>query len=221
MEITREIAEKVLAVVDAGLVRGVGISEPGEMCVEAAICYALGEPHGDYPSCVDPVLRNFKIRLNDARWPSPDARAKGMRRLALVQLGSKDNFNQQEFTTKVAELAIRKAVPFALRNAAAKMPDGDKKTALLDAALRCEREGTKEAALNAKTAADAAYAAAADAAYAAAADAAYAAANAANAAYAAVDAVNEFLSQFAEATVQILIEMKVPGVQWLDLAPPQ
>ena len=39
--ITRAIAEKIRDIVDAGLVRGVGIAEPGKLCVEAAVCYRL------------------------------------------------------------------------------------------------------------------------------------------------------------------------------------
>ena len=54
MEITQEIAAKVLEIVDAGLVGGVGKPVPGQMCVEAAVCYAMGLPHGDEPTCVAP-----------------------------------------------------------------------------------------------------------------------------------------------------------------------
>lgn len=43
------IAKKVLKTVNAGLVKGLGESEPGKMCVEAAVCYALGLPHSDDP----------------------------------------------------------------------------------------------------------------------------------------------------------------------------
>lgn len=39
IEITEAIAKKVVDAVDAGLVAGVGIQEPGKMCVEAAVCY--------------------------------------------------------------------------------------------------------------------------------------------------------------------------------------
>lgn len=49
LEITREIIGKVIVAVDAGLVRGVGDPIPGRMCVEAAVCFALGLPHGDDP----------------------------------------------------------------------------------------------------------------------------------------------------------------------------
>ena len=70
-KITRAVARKVLQVVDAGLVSGVGKPKPGEMCVEAAVCLALGLPHGDDPQCVSRALRSLKIRLNDSRWSSP------------------------------------------------------------------------------------------------------------------------------------------------------
>lgn len=39
--VTREIAVKVLEVVDCGLSSGLGKPEPGNMCVEAAVCYAM------------------------------------------------------------------------------------------------------------------------------------------------------------------------------------
>lgn len=51
-EITIDIARKVLQTIDAGLVKGAGVPEPGKMCVEAAVCYGMGLPHGDNPTCV-------------------------------------------------------------------------------------------------------------------------------------------------------------------------
>jgi hypothetical protein len=184
MEINRELAAKVLATVDAGLVKGVGVATPGQMCVEAAVCYAMGLPHGDDPVCVSRALRSLKIRLNDSAWSSDAARAKGLRRLAIAQLGSRDVLDDKEFVRRVAELAIRKMVSLALRAAASIHKDAHHKQALLDAANRCEVEGTRDSALKAKAAANAADAAYADAAYAYTAKAAYAAAYAA-AAYAA------------------------------------
>src|SRR6478609_6915619 len=118
IEITREIATKVRDVIDAGLVSGVGIAEPGKMCVEAAVCYALGLPHGDDPGCVAEPLRRLKIRLNDARWSSEQARAKGLRRLALTQLGSAGVLDHQDFRRRVVKMTIQRAVPYALRAAA-------------------------------------------------------------------------------------------------------
>ena len=275
--ITAAVAAKVLETVDAGLVSGAGNPVPGQMCVEAAVCYALGLPHGDDPQCVSRALRSLKIKLNDSNWSSDKARAKGLRRLAVAQLGSRDALDDREFAKRVAELAIRKQVPRALRAAASIQKDAGHKAKLLDAATKCEKKPTCQSALEARRAAvaaandcyaDAAYYAAnaadaaatnavkaADAAYyanavadaaagiadaaagiadavaavvvaaryavgaavgAAAAAAAAAAANAvadADAAY----AQDKTLADFAEDVVQILIEMKAPGCEWLPL----
>ena len=101
---------------------------------------------------------------------------------------------------------------FALYGLAAVVHRHEEATA---AAERCEREGTREAANNARKVARDADAAAAAAAY-----AAYAAYAAAAAAAAAADAyADKVLGYFAEEVVQILVAMKVPAVRWLDLAP--
>lgn len=225
MEITREIAAKVLEIVDAGLVRGRGEPIAGQMCVEAAVCFAMGLPHGDDPVCVSPVLRGFKIQLNDRDWSSNRSRAVGLRRLALIQLGSNGHLDDADLLFRLEKLAIKKFVPVALRAAASynsKYPE-----TLLAAATRCEVEGTRAAA---RAAADAAAGdVAADACVAAlfasmslAAGAAAYAAGAVAAAYtrtAAAAAYDKTLAEFAEDVVQLLIEMKAPGAQWLDLAP--
>ena len=103
--ITLKVAQKVLEVVDAGLSRGVGAPKPGHMCVEAAVCYAMGEPHNDAPRCVDDELRTLKIELNDMRgWKTKASRAKGLRRLAIAQLGSVDKLNIDEFYKGLDEI---------------------------------------------------------------------------------------------------------------------
>jgi hypothetical protein len=243
MELTEAVAKKVLETVDAGLVHGMGEPVPGKMCVEAAVCFALGLPHGDDPPCVGRAVRAFKIKINDSRWSSDEARAKGMRRVAIAQLGS-DQIDQVAFAKIVAEETIRQIVPIALRAAASLNP---KKADVLEAAaIRCEKEGTREAARNARSAADAAadayayaYAAAAAAAdayayayaYAAAAAAAdaaayayaYAAAAAAAAAdadayaYADAAAKDRVLSLAANIAVNALIKLGSTGAQWLGL----
>jgi hypothetical protein len=265
IKITKDVVTKLLDVVDAGLVTGMGEPIPGQMCVEAAVCYALGLPHSDDPQCVAPSLRSLKIRLNDSAWSSIASRAKGLRRLAVIQLGSKDHLDAKEFATRCAELATKTCVPSALRAAASIHKDPKHVHALRDAANRCEIEGSRESAEDARgiasgarrdaaayavadaaadaaaaaAAAAAAYAAAAAdaaavaaaaaaadaaadaaaAAVAAAAAAAYAAAYAGAAAVAAAAAYarDKSLAAFAEGVVQILIEMNVPGVQWLEL----
>jgi hypothetical protein len=217
--INETVARKVLSVVDAGLSRGLGSPEPGNMCVEAAVCFALGLPHDDDPQCVSPALRALKIALNDKPWSSKYTRAAGMRRLAVAQLGSKDILDDKEFARRCVELVIRKYVPKALRSAATVAENAAHKVALEAAALRCETEGTQDAAKAARSVANyAAYAAALAvyyAAYAADAAAYSAAAFATDAAHAA--ARDKVLGEFAEDVVQILIKMKAPGCQWLWL----
>lgn len=137
------VARKVLETVDAGLSSGKGTPVPGHMCVEAAVCYAMGLPHSDNPPCVHPAVRKFKIGINDAPWSSPAARAKGMRRVAIAQLGS-ENIDGAAFVAYVAEQTIKWVLPIALRAAAALNPEHE--GALVEAAVRCEREGSKGAA---------------------------------------------------------------------------
>src|SRR5689334_8095566 len=139
MEITRDVAVRVLEVVDAGLSSGVGKPVPGQMCVEAAVCYALGLPHGDDPQCVSPALRSLKIRLNDSDWSSNAARAKGLRRLALAQLGSKGVLDEKEFARRVVDHAIRVSVPQAMRVAASAIKNPEHRAAMIAAAARCEK----------------------------------------------------------------------------------
>ena len=207
IEITREIAAKVVTYVNAGLVRGKGWQIPGQMCVEAVVCAAMGLPHSDEPPCVGPYLRSLKIRLNDSNWSSDAARAKGLLRLALAQLGSKDALDEKEFRRRINEMTIKTSVAEALRSAASVCKNDAHKAAMLKVAARCEAQGTKEAALEGKAAANAAatYAAAnatanataATAAYAYAAATATAAVNAAYAAYAADAAADAYAADAA------------------------
>lgn len=252
-DINESLARKVLEVVDAGLVHGMGVPKPGKMCVEAAVNYAMGKPHGDNPDCVAPTLRRLKIRLNDSRWSSDATRTKGLRRLAIAQLGSAGTLDEKEFVRRLVHHALSVSVPSALR-AAASVAKQSHLYALLLAAENLEKEPTREKALEAKSAAascassaascagyavdaagyavDATYAANAYA-YAATSYAAYAASSAASscassAAYAAAYAAScaascaayerdRSLAEYCEWVVQLLIELKAPGTQWLFL----
>jgi len=242
-EINEPIIRKLLDVIDAGLTSGIGTPEPGQMCVEAAVCYAFSEPHGDKPTCVSPFLWRLKISINDANWSSDQSRAKGLRRLAIAQLGTAGTLDEAKFRDRIVRYALGVSAPLALRAAASIQKDQRHQSSLRDCADRCEREVTREAALAAIAAADAAAAAAADAAAYAAAYAAYAANDAADAAdapaaaayadayAAAADAADaaaadadaaaakrdECLSTYCEDIVKILIEMETPGSKWLWL----
>jgi hypothetical protein len=293
-QITRETIDKIHSLLDQGLVRGLGKPVPGQMCVEAAINYALGRPHGDDPGCVATSLRQLKITLNDLGWSSNVARANGMRRLAIAQLGSKGVLDEALFARRCAlsvahlwkipdivrkyletgdksiMLEARYAVADASASAdasaaasadaahaaayaAAYAAHATAYAAAAAAAAEDSRAAAAHAAAEAASAAasadaaHAAHAAAHAAAYAAhaaayaahaaayaaraaadaaAADAARAAADAAAAdaaraaaaaaAAASADAASDkVLSDFAESIVQILIEIRAPGVQWL------
>jgi hypothetical protein len=112
-------------VVDCGLVDSQGQPQPGKMCVEAAICYALGLPHGDNPPCVGKIVREVKIDLNDSSWSSPEARAKGLRRLAIMQLGS-NKISQKKFGEVLLLKLFKQIVPLKLRNEYRKVSKADK-----------------------------------------------------------------------------------------------
>jgi hypothetical protein len=221
IKIGRKVARRVLEVVDAGLSNGLGNPVPGEMCVEAAVCYALGLPHGDDPKCVGKAVRAFKIRLNDSRWSSNAARAKGLQRLAVAQLGS-DKIDQKEFSVRLAIETVRQVLPIAL--VTAKIQD-EVIQACRDARTL---EEAREAAVKAKEKCYAANAAAYAAANAAAYAAAYAAYAADAAAYAAADAAARKagtklsdpdmpLFLIADIAVGILKQLKSPGCKYLDL----
>lgn len=114
---TKDHARKILELISHGLVREIGNPVPGQMCVEAAVCFALGLPHGDNPPCIAQSVRIFKIALNDSDWSSNFARAKGLRQLAIAQLGSNE-IDESVFAKELALAVIRKIVPIALRSAA-------------------------------------------------------------------------------------------------------
>lgn len=116
MEITTRIAKRVLKVVNAGLIRGLGSPTPGHMCVEAAVCYALGETHGDDPSCVQRAFRLFKIRANDHEvFLSTPTRTNALRRLAILQLGSKGKITDLQFFRLLAPVLLTHGILPMLR----------------------------------------------------------------------------------------------------------
>jgi hypothetical protein len=230
MMITEEVARKVLTIVDAGLTKGMGRPIPGQMCVEAAVCLALGLPHSDDPPCVARSLRALKIKLNDLPWSSLRARAQGLRRLALIQLGSRDVLDDEAFAKKVADLVVRKYVPLALRAVACLAEDPDSAAAIKQAADRCEQEGTIESVQAARSSVcDRPYCYPAHSVCGIIRDAfrCYPEGSVERAVEAAYDAIecatrnykdlDQQRSEFAEDVVQILIGMNAPGRQWLFL----
>ena len=183
--------EKYDSILARGLSSGLGERE-AQVCIEAAICEALGLPHGDDPGCVAVAVRSFKITLNDSRWSSEKARAEGLRDLGLAQLGSLGVVNDAEFSKRLAEQTIRVLIPKLFRQIFA----GGKN--LEAAALRCEKEGTSDAASDAARAARAASDAARAACYASAAC-----------------AKDTYLILTASIALEVLRELKSPGMALL------
>lgn len=103
--VNEDLARNILRIVDQGLVNGIGHGTPGDMCVEAAVAFASGEGRdNDQPTCVAPYIRNEKIALNDEDgWDGDLARAKGLRRLAIAQLGTAKGFNVKKYEAAVIE----------------------------------------------------------------------------------------------------------------------
>ncbi len=137
MTITETIARKVLATVDAGIMAGIGQPVPGKMCVEAATCFALDQPHGDEPDCVGRAVRGFVTALNDARWSSNESRTVGLRKIAVAQLGS-ENINQERFKVLLTLRTIQKLCPKLFRGLARASQNPADKSAMETAAVQCE-----------------------------------------------------------------------------------
>ena len=133
-EVTSELVGKIEEVLGRGLCQGKG-DPSSRMCVEAAVCFAMGLPHGDNPPCVGGAVRGFKIVLNDAVWPSDISRSAGMGKIAIAQLGSVV-LDQDEFTQRLVEKAIRVLLPQLFREV---LPS---EWLCLEAATRCEKRGS-------------------------------------------------------------------------------
>lgn len=112
--INKELVLEIHAALDKGLTKGLGIPVEGEMCVEALICHKLGLLHSDSPPCVGGQVRLAKITLNDCEWSSNKARAEGMRKLAIAQLGS-DKLNQDEFEACLKLESTKRILPFLIQ----------------------------------------------------------------------------------------------------------
>jgi hypothetical protein len=193
-----------------GLSRGIG-EKGGQACIEAAVCETLGLERGDNPKCVADSVRKFKMALNDACWSSASARAAGLRSLGLAQLGSLGAVNDAEFTQRLREKTIRVLIPRLFREVFPNDKD------CLDAALKCEQDGTADAAC-------AAYAAGCDATPTAINGAIYIAYVAGYATYAAAYVVDgahvddTYLLLSAALALEVLRELSSPGVALLETA---
>lgn len=173
-------------ILSRGLSDGLG-NRNGQMCIEAAICTVLDLLHGDDPQCVAKSVRSFKISLNNKKWSSAEARAKGLRDLGLAQLGSLGVVDDKIFVKRLAEEIIGQILPKLFRKL---YPKNVKFMELVDI---CEKEKSRKSAVNLKNAAAAA---------------AYAAA--------AAKEKDSYLILAAKIALDILKEMGSPGCQLLE-----
>lgn len=207
----QEIIPKFDAILERGLCKGVGKPDD-QMCIEAAICTALGLPFGDNPICVARTVRSYKIAINDKIWSSPQARAKALRDIGIAQIGSKDTVNDEEFIRRLSQKTIQVLIVHLFRNN--KYTKNNLK--LQELTNICEKEPTdincrKLAATAATyTATAATYTAATHAAH-----AAHAAAHAAHAADAADAAADDYLIMSVNLALEVLKELKSPGCEWI------
>ncbi len=171
-----------------GLSAGLG-KRGSQVCIEAAICQTLGLPHSDDPGCVAESVRLFKISLNDSSWSNSKARANGLRDLGLAQLGSKGIVLDTEFATELSKKTIKVLIPKLFREIFVSSQK------CLEAAMICELEGTAASAYSAASAArSAAYSAACSAASA---------------------KRDEYLTLSANLSLEVLKELKSPGIALL------
>lgn len=140
--VNEELRVRITKIINAGLVRGLGSGHPGATCVEGAIALAMGEVYSDMPSCVAPPDRVFAIRLNDARWSSPAARARGLLPVALAQVGTAGT-DRGMWAAQLERGMIQCVVPMMLRDIAMLMPSHSVTLKLV--ADRCACEGNRSA----------------------------------------------------------------------------
>jgi hypothetical protein len=122
-EVNEAAALRVLTLVGHGLTHGLGEPKPGQMCVEAAVAYGMGYDHSDRPECVSKAISEFKIMLNDRKWfgayigsdskkslrSGELARARGLRAVAIAQLGSAQ-FDGYAFSEALVRVFIDRVI---------------------------------------------------------------------------------------------------------------
>jgi len=203
--INQKLVNKINSLLDKGITYGLSEDRKlRKMCLEQVISYALGEGFTDEPSYVGKQVRRFVICLNDQFWSSASARAEGMRKLAIAQLGS-DSLDQKEFRDKLLFAVITKMLPAMFRDLGEEKWEKEIKS--LEGAKDLKEARDAAAAYHVY-----AYTAVHAAANAVAAD------DAAVAADAAADATktgDKYRSMIAHLAVEVLKDMKSPGCQFI------
>ena len=209
------------------------------VCMMEWVAYLAHEKHGDHPDCACPVLAAYGRRLNDASWPSDAGRTEALGPMVVAMINTRSTREvERKRAWFFADRTIRELLPMVMRMSAELVGKLTKYKRAADDAVELEAlavlmehapevnssdgasatraiaRGARDRALKLRDrawaerrSAAASYAAAAYADY-----AAYAAANAEKS-----KERDRVLSEFAEDVVQVLISMKAPGCEWLDL----
>lgn len=88
---------------------GTGEQLPAWRCESYTFYYPL-LPHDDDTKCVGWAVRYLVFHINNREWSSDEARAAGLRKLAVAQLGS-DQLDQFRFAELVALKTVQKLCP--------------------------------------------------------------------------------------------------------------
>ena len=143
--------EATVARLDSLLRRGLGsgireVAQRRPWCLEQAVAVATGESKRghdvtDTPDCVAPTLSPFGAGLNDMLWSSNQARARGLRRLGIAQLGSA-GLENPVWTGCALVLARKIRTELVPTHLALHLPESDAVTNLIET-CRDERVGEK------------------------------------------------------------------------------
>ena len=99
LEITEELASRILNLVDAGLDDIPRDNTPTAAHCDPHVCWVDNMPTCSSVTSVSVPVRRVMEKLKDAPWSSEEARTKYLRRLAIAQLGTAFKFNEQRFAS--------------------------------------------------------------------------------------------------------------------------
>lgn len=91
-EITQQMVQNLLGYVKKGFCNGAGEVSDGQFCVQQAVNMAttMEAETSDGPNCVHKEFNCLGINLNDMEWRGPKTRAKGLKRLAVAEMGTEE-----------------------------------------------------------------------------------------------------------------------------------
>ena len=105
--VNEEVAREIKRLLGSGLGNRSGQKE-GKMMAEPLICCARGLPHSYDSGCASEAVMGVLGALNSSsRWTSNQTRAKGLERLVIAQLETKDTLDDVEFLKQVTTMTIK------------------------------------------------------------------------------------------------------------------